>query len=606
MMQAAYHFIASCLRLVVLVVTNGGVLGPLLGCAPTVLEVPAYDSTAFQQMLQNEQTADARRPAQGMKQWVRGDRPDKHVGVLDDATLPEAYTPNGERGIAASQFHLGYAALRLIREYYAAAHPAHQVLERGDLVEIVEEAGGNTYVVNDFDRQRLLDIADIEGRFVFKVVPPGQTHQAAAKKKIDWQLLLLNQAMLGVPKFKLGTGYEGEIGVRFAEGAMPWKLAWSTTEPGVVQYRWWVLGAEEPKGADAYAEDRWHQPTYREMVRLGRALHEVVERLVQAREALGQTRAAAHMPMVPGKTLADYFRSVGWWSDNDEGIARLLPVMREPPLPPPPPPPPATKRADPRLVAQTTGAGASALPLLTTRELRRLYGNPKGNVGILYNRDVGLMFQGLVLMHMPGPRMQFANTKPFASKVREKQTNGRKLSVIPDGVAGASIGSQSPLGALISTYPESTFIEVKAVKGIITLKYGQYQIEGMLDVLSQSQAARSTGDDRAFPNMYFVTTGDTIIGPDVIAEATKLNILLWHSYVAVHPTDDVQVLGPTCLNCVNVLLGNVQMTGFVLPGLRFRIKSQPLPRVPVLFDAPILDDGLVGDPGLPGSTTPNP
>ena len=95
------------------------------------------------------------------------------------------------------------------------------------------------------------------------------------------------------------------------------------------------------------------------------------------------------------------------------------------------------------------------------------------------------------------------------------------------------------------------------------------------------------------------------IGPDVIQEATRLKILLWLSYVTVNASDDVQVAPATGLNCTQVLIGP-QVQGFALPGLRFRIKSQPVPRAPVLWDPPILDDGLVGDPGVPGSTTPNP
>jgi hypothetical protein len=72
--------------------------------------------------------------------------------------------------------------------------------------------------LNDFDKYRQPDIADIKGRFVFDIVPPGQAQRVAGKKKVDWNLLLINKAMLGVPTFHLGTDYAGEVGVRFAEG----------------------------------------------------------------------------------------------------------------------------------------------------------------------------------------------------------------------------------------------------------------------------------------------------------------------------------------------------------------------------------------------------
>jgi hypothetical protein len=214
-----------------------------------------------------------------------------------------------------------------------------------------------------------------------------------------------------------------------------------------------------------------------------------------------------------------------------------------------------------------------------------------------------MTFQKFVLAHLPGPKWSFTNTKPFLSPVRDRQTKSQYKSVIPDGVAGAALGSRNPLGAAISTYPESTFIEVKAVKGKITLSYGRHQIEGMLDVLSRSQAGTSSGSDRAYPALYFVITGDTIISPDVVLEATRRDVLVWLSFVTVYPDDLLQVAAPTCLNCLQLLPYGTP--GFVIPGLPFRI-GPPSAGLPVLFDPPILDDGLVGDPGLPGPTAPNP
>jgi len=254
------------------------------------------------------------------------------------------------------------------------------------------------------------------------------------------------------------------------------------------------------------------------------------------------------------------------------------------------------------LITWTT-ADAQAQTPLTTRELRRIMGNPKGLVGIQYNREVGVTFQRFVLANLPGPKLTYANTKSFASPVRDGRTNLRFKSVIPDGVAGATLGSRSPLGAVISTYPESTFIEVKAVKGKLTRSYGQYQIEGMIDALSRSQAGTSSGSNRAYPNLYFVMTGDTIVGPDVIAEATRRDVVVWISFVTVFPDDRLQVAAPTCLNCVQLLAFGTP--GFVLPGMTFRI-GPPSSGFPVLFDPPILDDNLVGEPGLPGPTAPNP
>jgi hypothetical protein len=40
--------------------------------------------------------------------------------------------------------------------------------------------------------------------------------------------------------------------------------------------------------------------------------------------------------------------------------------------------------------------------------------------------------------------------------------------------------------------------------------------------------------------------------------------------------------------------------------LGYRVLGPPAIGIPLLVDRPILDDGLVGDPGMPGLTAPNP
>ncbi len=148
----------------------------ILGCGPAAVHVVSADSMAFQQMMSVELAADARRPAHWMERVVRGDV-SGNVGILYDDKLPEAYTQDEQRRGWPSEYHLGYAAHRLIREFYAAKFPIHEVLESGNLVEIVDEAGGNLGMLNEFDKDRRPDITDVEGRFVFEVVPPRQTQR---------------------------------------------------------------------------------------------------------------------------------------------------------------------------------------------------------------------------------------------------------------------------------------------------------------------------------------------------------------------------------------------------------------------------------------------
>jgi len=319
----------------------------LLGCTPTIYVEPA-NTIPFEQMVTFDATIGARVEAHNVAAFVRGDAPSKSAGYLEPMWLPEACTSTGLEGTRAYEYHLGYAAARLIRAYYAAWRPNGLRIRSNRLLDIVDEAGGNTHVISDLVRDWPVEIADIEKRLVFEVVPPGQTHQAYGKKKADFHLMFLNQAMIGVPTFELGKEFQGEIGVRFAEKTPPWKLSFQTVEPGVVSFKWLVLSvakATDEVHQQAYLQDQWREPTPNESVRLGRALHIVVEKLVQAREALGQIRAREEMPMLPGKTMGEYLRALSLWSAHDERIARLMPIMREMPAPP--------VRRDKRFIGET-------------------------------------------------------------------------------------------------------------------------------------------------------------------------------------------------------------------------------------------------------------
>jgi len=244
-----------------------------------------------------------------------------------------------------------------------------------------------------------------------------------------------------------------------------------------------------------------------------------------------------------------------------------------------------------------------ALPGITTAELRAKFGNPNRYKGIRYNQAVGLAFQKAVLANLPGPKLEWANKGPFPSSERSQKTNRRFLGVIPDGVTGAVEGSPSPLPPVITTHPQSTYIEVKAVKGKIDLKYGQYQIFGMLDALRHTPAASSTGPRRAYPSFYLICTGDAMIATDIEDQAASWGILFWVSTVVDLQNGLFQVTSPKCLNC-GAVLGPKQVP-LPLPGMPFLLGALGGSGMGGL-DAPILDDGLVGDPGEPGNTSPNP
>ena len=131
-MKSALQFVTHCLQMIVVALTNFRWLALVfaamnLGCGTSAIKLQSAETGAITQLLHDEVTSDARRKAHGMEAFVRGKSSD--VGMLDPEKLPEAYTPNGEEANRRYQFHLGYAAQRLIRAYYAAAHPAHDVIE---------------------------------------------------------------------------------------------------------------------------------------------------------------------------------------------------------------------------------------------------------------------------------------------------------------------------------------------------------------------------------------------------------------------------------------------------------------------------------------------
>lgn len=305
-----------------------------VACGPADIHVQPAPQLTFDQIIHDEVTFGARRPAHAMAALVRGDKLANDPAVIEPKRWPEAYT-QGPEGTRISEYHLGYAAQRLIRIHYTDAYPAKNVPKSYEVSAIVDAAGGSDTDIREEHRTWRVDVVDVDRRFVFEIVPPGETHQAEGKTKANLHAMLLNAGLFKKRPFTLGTGYSGELGVRFAENAAPWKLSWSTTEAGVVQYHWQALTiakVTEESCRDAYLAKQWHDVTFKEMAQYAGPLHRVVEELVQAREKLGRTRAAIKMPVVPGRTLFDYLQTVADWSAHDERRAQLLPVMYGPPV----------------------------------------------------------------------------------------------------------------------------------------------------------------------------------------------------------------------------------------------------------------------------------
>ncbi|HLK99676.1 MAG TPA: hypothetical protein VK539_03790 [Myxococcaceae bacterium] len=101
---------------------------------------------------------------------------------------------------------------------------------------------------------------------------------------------------------------------------------------------------------------------------------------------------------------------------------------------------------------------------------------------------------------------------------------------------------------MMITYPESLYFEVKAVKGTVTLSHSRHQVRGLIDVAAGSPAAFATSTRALRPILTFITTGNTRIGADVIAEATKRGVALWQAVVmedlGTSPMNPVLSIGP--------------------------------------------------------------
>jgi hypothetical protein len=168
------------------------------------------------------------------------------------------------------------------------------------------------------------------------------------------------------------------------------------------------------------------------------------------------------------------------------------------------------------------------------------------------NQAVGRSFQDRVLRNL----MLAENTRFFQSTQRARRATpdpktGRVPQwVVPDGVGDALGGFRDP--ALIEegevrARVDSLFVEVKAVKGTITLNHSNWQILGLIDVAANSPASGSRGPGRPFPTIVFVTTSDTEIGRDVLTEATARGVSIWQQ-TAYTIRDTIQLSAPVNLN----------------------------------------------------------
>ena len=168
-------------------------------------------------------------------------------------------------------------------------------------------------------------------------------------------------------------------------------------------------------------------------------------------------------------------------------------------------------------------ANAPSPRLLTTTGLRDLARNEGiSGADVEFNRTVGIAFQNFSLWSLGLEQ----NSNPLTSEARKAATGGTGIT-IPDAISThllLSIPVPIPI-------PNSAFFEVKAVARTLTLSYSNQQVLGLIDLARHSPLARFLGGV-VRPTLTFITTANTLVGPDAIALATATQVELRQSLVA--------------------------------------------------------------------------
>jgi hypothetical protein len=153
-----------------------------------------------------------------------------------------------------------------------------------------------------------------------------------------------------------------------------------------------------------------------------------------------------------------------------------------------------------------------------------------------FNQEVGNEFQEWALRAFPGGPLP-ENFQNLSSELRRQSTltrpGGPVLAVRPDAVGSAvTVVWERLLGfprPRTVSAPDSVFVEVKAVKGNITLSHNYHQIAGLIDLAANSPAGRIGAPEQPAPAVVFITTGDTVISPITVEEASRLGVALWQT-----------------------------------------------------------------------------
>ena len=139
-----------------------------------------------------------------------------------------------------------------------------------------------------------------------------------------------------------------------------------------------------------------------------------------------------------------------------------------------------------------------------------------------YNQAIGAAFESVALKSLGVSKY---TGEPFPTgRIRENHKG-----VIPEAALPQVIASTE---GELETLKNSLFMDAKAHKGEIGIKYEDYQIKGYLWWLGQYSAAAKKG---LLPVLHLVTFADTTVGADVLEYANARNVLVVQSKMEYDP-----------------------------------------------------------------------
>jgi hypothetical protein len=193
--------------------------------------------------------------------------------------------PNSQ---APWEFFLGNAAHRLIAYMYKVNHPERiAYFNSKTLSEIIANNGiGDPSRLLPHERNLRPDITDISALNLFEIKPWGERGLQEGRQEAQSYLAALNRAVSEGGSFTGGTGFQGQMLIRFAQGQYIWRLEWQTSDPGVVQYRWTRSQQRFESAAEASDAGQWVSLSVEEMRLYGGWVGRAVEGMVTRREQL--------------------------------------------------------------------------------------------------------------------------------------------------------------------------------------------------------------------------------------------------------------------------------------------------------------------------------